>query len=74
MRLGFASANMSMKAFNFAFNSLQAKEKKAGDSLDYLHGSNHLSPGSVLEVSFSNDSCLSSSVDDCSGMGSEFYY
>ncbi|XP_052196190.1 uncharacterized protein LOC127803763 isoform X2 [Diospyros lotus] len=44
----------------------QAKEKKAGDSLDYLHGSNHLSPGSVLEVSFSNDSCLSSSVDDCS--------
>ncbi|KAJ6396160.1 hypothetical protein OIU77_021235 [Salix suchowensis] len=27
----------------------------------------HLSPGSVLEASFSNDSCLSSSLDDSSG-------
>lgn len=29
---------------------------------------NHFSPGSVLDASFSNDSCVSSSVDDSSGI------
>ncbi|KAB5561122.1 hypothetical protein DKX38_006079 [Salix brachista] len=33
----------------------------------------HLSPGSVLEASFSNDSCLSSSLDDSSGKKVKFY-
>ncbi|XP_058186569.1 uncharacterized protein LOC131303631 [Rhododendron vialii] len=44
----------------------QAKEKNPGASLGYLRDGDHLSPGSVLEASFSNDSCFSSSVDDSS--------
>ncbi|KAH7848043.1 hypothetical protein Vadar_033172 [Vaccinium darrowii] len=44
----------------------QAKEKNIGASLGYLHDGDRLSPGSVLEASFSNDSCFSSSLDDSS--------
>lgn len=44
----------------------QANVQKTGASLGYLRDGDHLSPGSVLEASFSNDSCLSSSVDDSS--------
>ncbi|KAL6960983.1 hypothetical protein U1Q18_038748 [Sarracenia purpurea var. burkii] len=43
--------------------TFQAKDKIVGDSFG-LRGGDHLSPGSVLEAPFSNDSCLSSSVDD----------
>ncbi|KAJ6735006.1 DNAA INITIATOR-ASSOCIATING PROTEIN [Salix purpurea] len=39
------------------------RRNSAGISLD----GDHLSPGSVLEASFSNDSCFSSSLDDSSG-------
>ena len=60
--------------FTFGFNFLQAKCKTGGASRCYLRDSDHLSPGSVLDASFSNDSCLSSSVDDNSGMGSECYW
>ncbi|KAA8530587.1 hypothetical protein F0562_005296 [Nyssa sinensis] len=41
--------------------TFQAKSKIAGALGD------HLSPGSVLDASFSNDSCISSSMDDNSG-------
>uniref|UniRef100_A0A5B6Z2X7 DUF4378 domain-containing protein n=1 Tax=Davidia involucrata TaxID=16924 RepID=A0A5B6Z2X7_DAVIN len=47
--------------------TFQAKAKRAGASVGYSHNSDHLSPGSVLEASFSNDSCISSSLDDNSG-------
>ncbi|XP_010528487.1 PREDICTED: uncharacterized protein LOC104805573 [Tarenaya hassleriana] len=44
-------------------------EKAYGNkvSLGYMHNSEYTSPGSVLETSFSNESCLSSSLDDNSG-------
>ncbi|KAJ9147343.1 hypothetical protein P3X46_029517 [Hevea brasiliensis] len=38
-----------------------------GTSVGFSHDGDHLSPGSVLEASFSNDSCISSSLDDSSG-------
>ncbi|CAH1419254.1 unnamed protein product [Lactuca virosa] len=41
---------------------LQTNSEKSG-----YKNSNHLSPGSVLEASFSNDSCCSSSLEDSSG-------
>ncbi|XAR51532.1 hypothetical protein NMG60_11006182 [Bertholletia excelsa] len=44
--------------------NMQARENRVGASTGYSCDSNHLSPGSVLEAAFSNDSCLSSSVDD----------
>ncbi|KAH7556885.1 hypothetical protein JRO89_XS11G0007500 [Xanthoceras sorbifolium] len=45
----------------------QTKENANGTSVGFVCDGNHLSPGSVLEASFSNDSCLSSSLDDNSG-------
>uniref|UniRef100_A0A2P2JPC2 Uncharacterized protein LOC8269347 n=2 Tax=Rhizophora mucronata TaxID=61149 RepID=A0A2P2JPC2_RHIMU len=46
---------------------VQTEEKiRASKSTHY---GDHLSPGSVLEASFSNESCLSSSLNDCSGHG-----
>ncbi|GLU01602.1 hypothetical protein SLE2022_189040 [Rubroshorea leprosula] len=38
-----------------------------GISVGFSCYGDHLSPGSVLEASFSNDSCVSSSLDDSSG-------
>ncbi|KAK3017096.1 hypothetical protein RJ639_007670 [Escallonia herrerae] len=45
----------------------QAKPKTVGAPVRYSCDCDHLSPGSVLEASFSNDSCCSSSLDDTSG-------
>ncbi|CAI9752988.1 unnamed protein product [Fraxinus pennsylvanica] len=45
----------------------QAKAKIAKLLVDCPPDSEHLSPGSVLGASFSNESCLSSSMDDSSG-------
>lgn len=45
---------------------LQTNSEKAGASLIGYKNSNYLSPGSVLEASFSNDSCCSSSLEDSS--------
>lgn len=47
--------------------SSQTKAKKKVSSVGSTHDREHLSPGSVLEASFSNDSCVSSSIDDSSG-------
>ncbi|KAA8547790.1 hypothetical protein F0562_004219 [Nyssa sinensis] len=47
--------------------TFQAKTKTEGASGGNSHDYDHLSPGSVLEASFSNDSCFSSSLDDNSG-------
>ncbi|XP_059670594.1 uncharacterized protein LOC132316098 [Cornus florida] len=47
--------------------TFQAKMKTMGASVGYSRDYDHLSPGSVLEASFSNDSCFSSSLDDNSG-------
>ncbi|KAM7516306.1 hypothetical protein LguiA_005889 [Lonicera macranthoides] len=55
---------MSNAKANITF---QAKPKTAGASLRYGHDNNNLSPASVLEASFLNDSCFSSSLDDSSG-------
>lgn len=44
----------------------QAKAKMEGTSVGFRHDRDHFSPGSVLEASFSNDSCISSSLDECS--------
>lgn len=53
--------------------SYQAKSNKTGAPLRHSNGNNNnLSPASVLEVSLSNESCLSSSLDDSSGKGLEF--
>ncbi|KAL8161152.1 hypothetical protein V2J09_012641 [Rumex salicifolius] len=38
-----------------------------GKRLPMMFPGNHSSPGSVLDASFSNDSCVSSSIDDSSG-------
>ncbi|CAK9150691.1 unnamed protein product [Ilex paraguariensis] len=46
--------------------SFQGKPKTARASVGYSHDSDHLSPGSVLDASFSNDSCFSNSRDDSS--------
>lgn len=46
----------------------QSKPKSTKISVGYLPNGEHLSPGSVLDASFSNDSCASSSLDD--GLGS----
>ncbi|KAL3527038.1 hypothetical protein ACH5RR_011694 [Cinchona calisaya] len=44
----------------------QAKPKSTKKCVAYLPNCEHLSPGSVLEASFSNDSSASSSLDDAS--------
>lgn len=49
--------------------SVQAVERAKGASAVYSYDLDHFSPGSVLEASFSNDSCLSSSLDDGSVPG-----
>lgn len=60
------------------FAAFQAKPKSTKISVGYLPNGEHLSPGSVLDVSFSNDSFASSSLDDGSrcnlGMESTEYY
>ncbi|GAB4827883.1 hypothetical protein Ancab_034767 [Ancistrocladus abbreviatus] len=45
----------------------QAKSRTKRSSVGVSHDSNNFSPGSVLEASFSNESCISSSMDDGSG-------
>lgn len=48
--------------------SLTSQRQISGhDANTTLQVEDHLSPGSVLEVSFSNDSCFSSSLDDSIG-------
>ncbi|CAI9110667.1 OLC1v1010732C1 [Oldenlandia corymbosa var. corymbosa] len=49
-----------------ASTNFQAKRKSSNNSAGNLLTSEHLSPGSVLEPCFSNDSCCSSSLDDSS--------
>ncbi|XP_048140059.1 uncharacterized protein LOC115745362 isoform X2 [Rhodamnia argentea] len=44
------------------------KAKKEGTLIGFSSDVNHLSPGSVLDASFSNDSCISSSLDECTGL------
>ncbi|XP_015582178.2 uncharacterized protein LOC8269347 [Ricinus communis] len=50
-----------------AESAFQTRQGRGGTSVGFSHDSDHLSPGSVLEASFSNESCFSSSVDDNSG-------
>lgn len=58
--------------------AFQAKPKSTKISVGYLPNGEHLSPGSVIDASFSNDSCASSSLDDGSrcnvGMESTEYF
>ncbi|XP_047310288.1 uncharacterized protein LOC124913898 [Impatiens glandulifera] len=49
--------------------SFKVEERAKGASTRYSHDLDHYSPGSVLETSFSNESCLSSSLDDGSVPG-----
>lgn len=49
------------------FCSSQTKAKTKVTSVGSTCDGEHLSPGSVLEASFSNDSCISSSIDDSPG-------
>ncbi|XAR71368.1 hypothetical protein NMG60_11028594 [Bertholletia excelsa] len=49
-------------------STFSTKENTAGMSFHSLSDIDHLSPGSVLEACFSNDSCLSSNMDDFSGL------
>ncbi|KAK9271751.1 hypothetical protein L1049_002114 [Liquidambar formosana] len=54
---------------NYMFSTdipLLAKAKTEGTSVRFSREVDHFSPGSVLEASFSNDSCISSSLDDSS--------
>ncbi|KDP32965.1 hypothetical protein JCGZ_12996 [Jatropha curcas] len=53
-------------AFN-AETTFRAEGMKGSTFVGFSHDGDHLSPGSVLEASFSNDSCFSSSLDDSSG-------
>ncbi|KAJ9173053.1 hypothetical protein P3X46_016229 [Hevea brasiliensis] len=51
-----------------AETTFQTEGRVGGTSVGFSHdGDHHLSPGSVLEAPFSNDSCFSSSLDDSSG-------
>lgn len=52
------------------FQSSQVNSKSTRKLVGFLQDREHLSPGSVLEASFSNDSCASSSPDDVSGKDS----
>ncbi|XP_065848333.1 uncharacterized protein [Euphorbia lathyris] len=58
------SPNSSM--FNVE-KALQTGGRARTAPVGFSHDGVRLSPGSVLEASFSNESCLSSSLDDCSG-------
>ncbi|KAF5748011.1 hypothetical protein HS088_TW05G00743 [Tripterygium wilfordii] len=55
-----------------AENAFQSKTKIGGTSVGFSTDADHLSPGSVLEVSFSTDSCVSSCVDNSSGQRLNF--
>ncbi|KAF8010203.1 hypothetical protein BT93_J0977 [Corymbia citriodora subsp. variegata] len=55
-----------------AGNAFKRKAKTDGTLIGFSSDVNHLSPGSVLDASFSNDSCISSSLDD--GTGSKLHY
>ncbi|KAF5750158.1 hypothetical protein HS088_TW03G00490 [Tripterygium wilfordii] len=48
-------------------NAFQSKAKKGGTCIGFSSDAVHLSPGSVLGVSFSTDSCASSCLDNISG-------
>ncbi|CAI9758399.1 unnamed protein product [Fraxinus pennsylvanica] len=54
-------------SYSKILDNSQVKEKTAELLVDCPPDSEHLSPGSVLEASFSNESCLSSSMYDSSG-------
>lgn len=45
----------------------QVKSSKEGSLIELPCDANHFSPELVLDASFSNDSCVSSSLDDRSG-------
>ncbi|KAF9684125.1 hypothetical protein SADUNF_Sadunf04G0085300 [Salix dunnii] len=63
-----ADQPMSPHAHMFnADKTCQEEGKIRRNSVGISADGAHLSPGSVLEASFSNDSCLSSSLDDSSG-------
>ncbi|XP_073262039.1 uncharacterized protein [Populus alba] len=63
-----ADQPMSPHAHVFNADKTCEKEGKIGrSSVGISLDGDHLSPGSVLEASFSNDSCFSSSLDDSSG-------
>ncbi|CAM8979371.1 unnamed protein product [Rhodiola kirilowii] len=52
---------------DFSFDTIaneKAKKLTEEPSIRYLYDSDHLSPGSVLGASFSNSSCISSSLDN----------
>lgn len=51
-----------------AGNAFKKKAKTEGTLIGFSSDVNHLSPGSVLDASFSNDSCISSSMDDSTGL------
>ncbi|OWM84654.1 hypothetical protein CDL15_Pgr027441 [Punica granatum] len=48
--------------------AFQVKSRKERSVAELPCDANHFSPGSVLDASFSNDSCVSSSLDDSSGL------
>ena len=54
------------------YYSSQKKGKIRRNSVGISVDGDHLSPGSVLEASFSNDSCFSSSLDESSGKKVKF--
>ncbi|XVE72084.1 hypothetical protein DITRI_Ditri11bG0010600 [Diplodiscus trichospermus] len=58
------SRNSHLFSSDMAF---QTEAKAEGTSVGFASHGNHLSPGSVLEASFSNDSCVSSSMDESLG-------
>jgi hypothetical protein len=58
---------------SLCYYSAQKEGKIRRNSVGISLDGDHLSPGSVLEASFSNDSCFSSSLDDSSGKKVEFY-
>ncbi|CAK7344317.1 unnamed protein product [Dovyalis caffra] len=63
-----AAQPMSPHAHMFnADKTCQMEEKIGRNSVGISPDGDHLSPGSVLEASFSNGSCFSSSLDDSSG-------
>ncbi|GLU10780.1 hypothetical protein SLE2022_275640 [Rubroshorea leprosula] len=55
-------------------SGFQAKAKAEGTLVRLPCYGDHLSPGSVLEASFSNHSCVSNSLDDSSGYGLRLDY
>ncbi|XP_030452035.1 uncharacterized protein LOC115673911 [Syzygium oleosum] len=51
-----------------AGNAFKKKAITEGTLIGFSSDVNHLSPGSVLDASFSNDSCISSGLDDSTGL------